>query len=203
MECSVCFRALEPEDAELIYLWHNDTDMMKNAVGLSRFWSKQECIDWVKDKSKKDPFNYWFAICLNDDSKKMIGYFGINNIHFINSSVTCNALVIGDKANRDGISWIETYLFMYEFVFEKLHLNRFYGVHIEGHPHTSLIPELFFSTREGRLREGFYSGNKYVDGICTALLAKDYFEHKNKGEYELKNIIKRLRKIIRTRISDK
>ena len=31
MEKSVYFRALEPEDAELIYQWHNDAEMMKNA----------------------------------------------------------------------------------------------------------------------------------------------------------------------------
>lgn len=197
MNSSVTFRAFELEDAELIYIWHNDVEMMKNAVGMERFWSKQMCEDWVKARMQSNPFNFWFAICLNDESKKMIGYFGINNIHFINGSATCDAIVIGDKQNRDGISWIETYLYMLYYVFEVLHLHRFYGHHMVTQQQTSFIVDLLYFRREGIAKECFYKNNEYIDSENCALLASEYFEHKNNGDYQMHKLIRRFSKLIK------
>lgn len=88
--------------------------MMKDAVGMARPWSMQDCRNWVEARTKARSFpNYWFAICLNDGSGRMIGYTGVNSIHYVNSSATCDAIVIGDKRMQDGISWLgnESFLF--------------------------------------------------------------------------------------------
>ncbi|MFR3329452.1 MAG: GNAT family N-acetyltransferase [Odoribacter splanchnicus] len=199
MEKNVCFRALEPKDAELIYKWHNDVDMMKDAIGMERFWTMQECINWVEAKSKKDPFNYWFAICLNNDSKKMIGYFGINQIHFVNGSATSEAIVIGDRENRDGISWIETYLFMMHYIFEVLHLHRLFGFHMDSQKQSSLVADLFCMRIEGKEKECYYKNGKYIDGTRIALLSDEYFYHKANGDYEMSEILKKFRRILRTK----
>lgn len=195
MEDGVFFRCFEPDDYKMIYKWHNDPEMMKDAVGMERLWSLQECKEWIEDRMKKNPFNFWYAVCLNNDSKQMIGYFGINNIHFVNRSATCNGIVIGEKQCRDGISWIQVYLYILYYVFEVLHLNRYYGYHLESQKLTSFVDELLFIKEEGRQRQAYFKNGKYIDGIMRSILSSEYFEHKQNGEYEMKNILKRIREI--------
>lgn len=197
MEKSIIFRSFELEDVELIYKWMNDYDLMKNAIGMARPWSMQDCIDWVTPKTKHDPFNYWFAICLNDQSKKMIGYTGVNNIHYVNRSATCNAIVIGDVECRDGISWLETNILIREFVFETLHLNRYYGSFSETQKTTAIANELFYSTIEGVERQAIWKNGQYNNVYLVSLLRDEYLLHKANGDYELMSLIRRLRKLLK------
>ncbi len=190
---SVFFRALEIEDLPYIYKWMNDQEMLKDAIGMKRPMSMSECREWLERRIKPNTYNFWFAICLNDESKQIIGYTGVNNIHYINSSATCEGVVIGEKEYRDGISWIETYLFIFDFIFNKLHLNRFYGEHSETQKTTSATEHLFFLTREGIGREAIYMQGKYINVVFKSLLRREYMEHLNNGDYELSSILKRLR----------
>ncbi len=190
---SVFFRALELEDLPFIHKWMNDQEMLKDAIGMKRPMSMVECKEWLERRVKPDTYNFWFAICLNDESKQIIGYTGVNSIHYVNSSATCDAVVIGEKEYRDGISWIETYLFIFDFIFNKLHLNRFYGEHSETQKTTSATEQLFFLTREGIGREALYMHGRYINVVYKSLLRREYLKHLNNGEYELSSIIKRIK----------
>lgn len=194
---SVYFRAMEPEDAVLIYKWKNDHEMMKDALGMPRPVSLDECREWVAKCAKHDPFNYWFAICLKDGSDRMIGYTGVNNIHFVNSSATCNAIVIGEKDCRDGISWLEVNLFIREFVFERLNLNRFYGSFSKTQNTTYLGSQLFYAKIEGVARQAIWHEGRYQDVFMGGLLKEEYFLHKNNGDYSIPSLIKRLKMLMR------
>lgn len=190
---SVCFRALEPEDAISIYKWMNDFTLMKDAVGMSRFVSSEECRQWVSKRMIHDPYNFCFAICINDESKKLIGYMSLNNVHYINSSAETGAILIGDKNYRDGISWIESILYIHYFAFEVLHLNRLYGSHLLTQKVSASITDLFFWKNEGIQRQAIYKNGKYQDLSHESILKDEYFIHKDKGEYTVNSIIKRLK----------
>lgn len=194
---SIYFRALEPEDVILVYKWKNDEEMMKDAVGMSRPWSMKDCSSWIESKTRHDPFNYWFAICLNDGSDKMIGYAGVNDIHYVNSSATSHGVVIGEKEYRDGITWIETNLLIFDYIFNRLNLNRFYGYYSETQKITAMAQPLFFLTIEGIGREAIYLNGKYTNLCFTSLLKKEYLYHLEKGEYRMSSIIKRYREYIK------
>lgn len=193
---TVFFRALEPEDAEFVYRWKNDHELMRDAIGMPRPVSMKECRDWIEACTGHDPFNYWFAICLNDGSKRIIGYTGVNNIHYVNSSATCNAIVIGEKECRDGLSWLETNLFIREFVFEKLNLNRFYGSFSETQKTTYLGARLFYARIEGVARQAIWQNGAYHDMLYGALLKEEYLAHKENGDYTVSSLIKRLKTLI-------
>ena len=60
---------------------------------------------------------------------------------------------------------------------------------------TSFIDELLFIKEEGRQRQAYFKNGKYIDGIYVSILSSEYFEHKQNGEYEMKNIFKRIREI--------
>ncbi|NCC18143.1 MAG: N-acetyltransferase [Bacteroidia bacterium] len=190
---TVYFRAIEPDDVEYIYIWMNDHEMMKDAVGMPRPKSMQECREWTISSSNHNPYSYSFAICTNDNSKKIIGYMTLTNIHFVNSSVETGAIVIGDRNYRDGITWIESVLYLHYFTFEILHLNRLYGSHLLSQKVSHLITDLFFWKNEGILRQAVYKNGEYQDLSIDALLKDEYFKHKNNGEYIVSSVIKRLK----------
>lgn len=190
---SVFFRAFEPEDAILIYKWKNDFDLLNMAVGMNRKISYEDCLEWVKDKSKHHYFEIYWAICLNDDTKKMIGYTHLNKIHYINRDVESGGIIIGDKDYRDGIIWIEIYQILMSYVFDVLNLNRFYGICLNEHKLTMTMMTILFWSSEGLFKQSVYKKGKYHDIVMWALLREDYYRHKMSGDYETTAIIKRIR----------
>lgn len=194
MEKTVFFRAFEEEDAGLIYKWMNDDELKKMSTGLNRRMCKEEALDWVKARMRHNDYRVFWAICAKDTGK-MIGYACLTDIHYINSSANFSGVVIGDKDYQDGIAWIETYLFMYEYVFERLNLNRIYGHAIDDHKATIAMREAMYSTTEGVMRQAAFKNGRFYDVSISSLLRSEYFSHKEKGEYEVLAVMKRLAKI--------
>lgn len=196
MEKTVYFRAFEEEDADLIYQWMNDDDLKKMSIGLNRKMCKAEALDWVKARMHHNNYQVFWAICARD-SNKMIGYACLTDIHYINSSANFSGIVIGDRDYQDGLAWIETYLFIYEYVFERLNLHRLYGTAINEHKSTLLIRSVMFSRTEGVMRDAAFKNGRYYDVSISSQLSDEYFQHKNAGEYEMSAILKRMRKAIK------
>jgi RimJ/RimL family protein N-acetyltransferase len=196
MERTVYFRAFEEEDAELIYQWMNDDDLKNLSMGLNRRMCKDEASDWVKARMRHNNYQVFWAICALD-TNKMIGYACLTDIHYINSSANFSGVVIGDRMYQDGRAWIETYLFVYEYVFERLNLNRLYGSAIVEHKSTQAMRETMFVKTEGVLRQAAYKNGIYYDVSIGSVLKSEYFTHKENGEYELSSVLKRLTKIAR------
>lgn len=194
MEKTVYFRSFEEEDAELIYQWLNDDKLVELSVGLNRKICKDEAVDWVKSRMRHNPYQVWWAIC-SKGSNKMIGYMSLTDIHYINSSANFSGIVIGDKDYRDGFAWIESYLFVYEYAFERLNLNRVYGSYITKNKVTDAMGNLMCGVYEGTLRKAVFKNGCYYDVVMGSLLKEEYFSHKENGDYEMKSMLKRLREI--------
>ena len=190
---TVFFRAFEEEDAVLIYQWMNDDKLKQHSIGLNRRMCKEEALDWVKSKMRHNPYQVWWAIC-SVETNEMIGYMSLTDIHYINSSANFSGIVIGDKRYNDGFAWIESYLFIYEYAFERLNLNRLEGHHIDGHTQTRAIGDVFFRNKEGVLRQACFKNGKYYDVVVLSILRDEYFRHKENGDFSMKSIIKRFRK---------
>lgn len=198
MDKTVFFRAFEEEDAELIYKWKNDDDLKKLSTGLNRRMCKEEALEWVRARMRHHDYRVFWAICARDTGK-MIGYACLTDIHYINSSANFSGILIGDKDYQDGLAWIETYLFVYEYVFERLNLNRIYGHAIDEHDMTVAMRTAMFSTTEGVMRQAAFKNGKFYDVSISSILRNEYFEHKAKGDYEVPAVMKRLVRAIRER----
>lgn len=190
---TVFFRAFEEEDIESIYKWKNDDDLNKLTVGLNRKICRDDVAKWVRSKMPHNPYEVFWAICTNDESKKIIGYVQLTEIHFINSSANFSGIMIGDRDYRDGFAWIETYLFIMEYAFERLGLNRLYGSSIIGHKDSNGIGKFLFWKKDGVLRQAAFKNGKFCDLLVGSILKDEYFVHKQSGEYEIKSILKRIR----------
>lgn len=192
MEKTVYFRSFEIEDAKLIHQWKNDDSLHEYSFGLNKRTCYQEDEDWVRARMKHNPYEAWWAIC-SVATNEIIGYAALTKIHFINSSAFYSGILIGNKDYNDGFAWIETYLFVLEYAFERLGLNRLYGECLLAHKDSSMIGPLLFFTREGILRETVYKNGKYYDSCINSILKREYFEHKQNGDYEFRAILKRIR----------
>lgn len=190
------FRAFEESDADLIYNWMNDDELKKLSVGLNRRMCKEETLEWVRSRMHHDNYQVFWAICTKD-SGKMIGYTFLTNIHYINRSAEFGGLVIGDKDYQDGFAWIETYLFVYEYAFERLGLNRVWGYALVEHQTSRSIANVMFASVEGVLRKAVFKNGSYHDMTIGSLLSEEYLEHKAKGDYSINRIIKRLREKVK------
>lgn len=189
---SVYFRAFEPDDAILINRWHNDERLNELTLGLSRKVCFDEDKSFVEEHMKHNPFEAYWAIC-SKETGTMIGWACLVNIHFINSSAETGAIIIGDSDYNDGYAWIETVLFMFEYAFERLNLNRVYGKSLIGHKMSNLMEKLVFMKQEGVLRQAAYKNGMFYDLSYAGILKKEYHRHKEAGEYELQSIIHRLK----------
>ena len=130
---------------------------------------------------------------------KMIGYTYLCDIHFITRSANLGGMIIADADYRDGTAWIETYIFVMEYAFERLNLNRLYGSYLSEHPMTGIMSDCTFFKTEGVLREAIFKNGEYHDEIINSLLSSEYFLHKQNGDYEINSIMKRLIQMIRTK----
>lgn len=194
MEKTVYFRAFEEEDAKLIHQWKNDDELNVLTVGLNKKTCFDEDLEWVKSHMYHHPYAAYWAIC-SKETGKMIGWACLTNIHYINSSAETGAIVIGDPEYNDGFAWVETVLFLFEYAFERLGLNRVYGESLLGHKISNLVEGLMFMTREGVFRQAAFKNGRFYDISYAAILKDEYFAHKEAGDYEIPAVIRRLKKL--------
>lgn len=191
---TVYFRAFEPEDAVLIHQWKNSDELNEMTVGLNKKTSLEEDQQWVNAHKDHHPYYAYWAICAKD-TNKMIGYASLVNIHYINSSAETGAILIGDPNYNDGFAWIESVLFLFEYAFERLNLNRVYGQSLVGHKISNLVEPLMYMKQEGVLRQAAFKNGRYYDISFAGILKSEYYSHKEAGDYELPAVIRRIKKL--------
>lgn len=192
---TVFFRDIEEKDIDAIYRWKNDKKLNSMIVGQWHPFSYEDAAQWVHGcKGEHETFKFW-AICTNDDKKKIIGWTALSKIDRQNQSVYTHSIVIGEKEYQDGFAWIETVLFLFSYSFEVLCMNRVYGESILGNKASNLVEPLMFMTREGLFRQAVFQNGQFYDISYAAILKKEYFEHKAAGDYEIPAVIRRLKKL--------
>lgn len=195
MESNISFRDFEERDIEFVWKCKNDEELNKMIVGQFKPFTYEDAKKWVYGcMGEHDTFKFW-AICTNDEQQRIIGWLSLSEIDRINQSVSTHSIVIGDTDYNDGITWIESVLFMLEYSFEKLKFNRVYGVSLVGHKMSNIIGNLMFMQTEGILRQAIFKNGQYYDLQYVGIIKDEYFSHKDAGDYEMKNIIRRLRKL--------
>ncbi len=194
MEKTVFFRAFEPEDVDLIHLWKNDDELNELTVGLNKKTTIEDDQRWLNNIKNHHPYYAYWAIC-SKETGKMIGYASLVNIHYINSSAETGAILIGDPNFNDGYAWIESVLFLFEYAFERLNLNRLYGKSLVGHKISNLVEPLMFMKQEGILRQAVYKNGRYYDVSYAGILKSEYEAHKQEGDYKLSAILRRIKQL--------
>lgn len=193
MKSSIFLRAFEPDDYILINKWRNDNQIQANTGGPIRYVSSVMEKEWVQNKMLHNQADMYWAICLNDETKKMVGYISLNAIDHLNKTADAGGTVIGEKEHRDGFLVFEALLMVLEYAFEELNINRITADCLPDHPLAPYSLQAFGFKYEGCRREAIYKRGKYRDLLFFALLRKDYDEIKRGNGYEIMSVIKRCR----------
>ena len=192
MEPTVSFRDFEERDIDFIYKCKNDEKLNSMIVGNWHPFTYEEAAKWVHGcMGEHETFKFW-AVCTNDVEKRIVGWVSLSNIDTINQSACFHGIVIADQDYRNGLAWMESCKFIYEEAFEVMGLNRVYGSCRVDHKLSMSTGPAFFSQIEGYAREAVYADGKFIDICYRSLLAREYFEHKKAGDYEISKILRRM-----------
>jgi RimJ/RimL family protein N-acetyltransferase len=192
MKPYVLFRDFEERDIDFIYKCKNDEHLNSMIVGKYKPFSYDDAVKWVHGcMGEHDTYKFW-AVCTNDDERRIVGWVSISQIDYENQSVCFHGIVIGDKAYNDGFAWIESHIFVFQYCFEILKMNRVYSESLVGHRNSNNIGKIIYLMTEGIKRQAVYKNGKFYDVLFVSLLKDEYFEHKNNGDYEMKAILKRI-----------
>lgn len=199
MRNTILLRDFEERDIDSIYKWKNDEKLMSMIVGGFHKFSYEDAEKWVHGcMGYHDDFKFW-AVCTNNEEKRIIGYVSLVKMHNNNHSAQFGGIVIGDSVYQGGVAWIQIYQMVLEYVFEELGLNRLGGRAITEHPQTITMMAALLFEKEGVERQSVYMNGRYYDIQTHSLLKKDYFEHKAKGDYEFSSILKRIASLSRNK----
>ena len=195
MDSSVTFRDFDEKDIDFIYKCKNNEKLNSLIVGQFRPFTYDEARRWVEGcMGEHDTFRFW-AVCANDEEQRIIGWISLSQIDKDNQSACFHGIVIGDESYHDGFAWIESYLFIMNYTFEVLQLNRLYGSSLVGHHVSNQASEVFLWTTEGVMRQAVMKNGRFYDLKCSSILKDEYFQHLSEGAYTTRSILKRIRQL--------
>lgn len=194
---TVDFRDFEERDVDFVLRCKNDAQLNSRTVGASKPMTREEAVRWVQGcMGEHATYKYW-AVCTNDAERRIVGWISLSQIDAVNRSACFHGIVIGDPQYRDGAAWIESYLFIFDYVFEVLELNRLYGSRLDTQNITSAMGRALHFTNEGVQREAVFRDGKFHDVLYGSILRSEYCKHKSAGEYSFERVMGNLLKIVR------
>lgn len=193
MTHTVSFREFQERDIDFIHQCKNDEKLNRMVVRQSQSFSREDAVRWVHGcMGDHKEYKFW-AVCTNDEEQRIVGWISISNIDYSNRSACFHGIVIGDKSFNDGFAWIESYLFVMDYVFSVLGLNRLYGSSIIGNTNSNNAANVFMWTKEGIMRQAIFRDSRFYDIKMSSILREEYLTNLTNGEYELKSILRRVR----------
>lgn len=190
MKYSVYLRPFIISDTEKINKWRNDEEIQRLTCGRFRYVSLEIEKNWVLSKMTNNTSEEYFAICLNDGSDELIGYFSIRDIDHYNRKCHFAGIVL-DKEFQEGFYMIDANLLAMKYAFIHLGMNRITGRCLEEHKVSRVMLEMMGYKLEGIEKDSIYKYHTYHNVCNYALLYSDYIHMVNNGEYMLSKISKR------------
>ena len=191
MENTVLFRDFEERDIDFVYSCKNDQKLNSMIVGQFKPYSREDAERWVHGcMGEHDNFKFW-ALCTNDEEKRIVGWVGISDIDEIKKSAFFYSQVIGDSKYRNGLPWIEIQQFVLNYVFENLCFDTFIYSCLTTHTTSmSMGPVLFFDDPIVQ-KSAICKDGTFYDLALFTLKREIYEKHRDLGDYELSSLIER------------
>lgn len=172
MPDKVYLRALEPQDAVMIYEWRNDREVTDPLGGNIFFVSSIREEEWVKKEISNDR-NLRLVIC-SEDTKQPIGLVNLTSIDNLNQSAEFS-IMIGDKTHwGKGFGYDATMLCL-KHAFAEMNLHRVYLTVRADNTKAKVLYEKAGFVTEGILRESVYKNNQRVNMVMMSVLRNEFY----------------------------
>ncbi|MBK8048543.1 MAG: GNAT family N-acetyltransferase [Anaerolineales bacterium] len=164
-------RLVEEEDLAQLVAWRNEPSIWAgffNKFPLSLGGQKE----WYA-RLMQDPTRRFFMIC-TVATGEAIGTIALEALDFANGSVEIGNVLIGQPAYLGAGYAKEAIELLLALCFLRLNLNRVYlHVYADNARAIGLYRAVGFRD-EGLLREAYYEGGGYKDGLVLSLLRREY-----------------------------
>lgn len=190
MESAVFFRDFEERDIDFVYKCKNNEKLWEYTVGDFHRFSYEEAVEWVHGCMRDDPTYKFWAICKNDETRGIVGWCSVAFIDHTNKTAEAYGIVIGDSDYNDGITWIESVMYIFSYVFETLKFDRVTSSWYADHPVSKYLPGL---AKFDYLKPNIEFKCGIPHNVISVSLSKDnYDSDKKAGMFEMRSVIKRI-----------
>ena len=167
---SVYLRALELDDLDRTYKWHNDQALYRT-MGVFHFVSRGTDAEWLRKKQAFSNEEVNLAICLTENSQH-IGNIYLRNIDWIARHGELRIL-IGEPDQRSKGYGQAAIRLLIKHAFQDLGLLRLYLFVLEDNKAALRAYETCGFILEGKLRKQFFGEGKFKDYMIMGLCADD------------------------------
>lgn len=199
----VFLRAFEEGDVKLVNEWRNNRRVQSLTCGHFRYVSSAMEKNWVENKMLNNVTDVYLAICLNDSSKKMIGYASINQINYLDRKAHWGGIVIDSTFQSDFDCLIDSIKLILQHAFDDLNLHRLTGSCISEHKASQSMMEMMGFSCEGIERDSLYKNGTYHNIHLYSLLDEEYYSYVRENGYTRDSIFQRLLTIKKNKITKK
>lgn len=189
MNTAICLRDFEERDIDFIYRCKNDLQLNSMIVGDFNPITYDGARKWVEGcMGDHENYKFW-AVCTNDEEKRIVGWVSLSHIDKKNKSACHHGIVIGDNEYRDGTAMFETMLLSMDYAFSVLKLHRLYGSCLSEHKVSPFMLLALGFSIEGRQREAVFRNGKYYDVLNFSIIENEYNEMRTQRRYDIENLI--------------
>jgi RimJ/RimL family protein N-acetyltransferase len=167
----VYFRALELDDLDRTFKWHNDQDLYRTLGGSFRYTSRATEEEWLRKMAAFSNQEVNLAVCLTETSQH-IGNIYLRNINWTarNGEVHLFIGEVGDRSKGCGQAAMRL---IARHAFQQLGLLRLYGFIIgDNHPSIRMLEKCGWVV-EGTLRKHTFKDGHFKDVLVMGICASD------------------------------
>ena len=190
----VFLRMFEEDDYILINQWRNDPEQIELMHSQFRYVSSAIEREWVRSKMMENTREIYLAICLNDDSRRMIGYTSITNVDYVNRNALIGSIWIGDKEQRTGLHCAEALYLACRYAFMSFNLERVHSRTLIEQNSTTMLAMALGTRVEGVMRHSVIKEGIFYDENIIGLLREDFLALERNNLYCGQAIMDRLKK---------
>jgi diamine N-acetyltransferase len=167
----VYLRALELDDLDRTYKWHNDPELYKTLIGSFHYVSHATEEEWLRQKQAYSSHEVNLAICIMA-TRQHIGNLYIQNIDWVARNAYLGIL-IGEPGERGKGYGTAAVCLAVSYAFRDLGLNRLCcDVLEENQPSRKLFEKCGF-TLEGKMRQHVFKNGQFKDVVFMGICASD------------------------------
>ncbi len=167
----VCLKVIEAQDIEQLYEWKNEYELATLIKAYPLPLTRHEIDEWVK-KNQSDKNQVFLGVFL----LKGLALVGVARLKYIDriSANTELGIYIGDKDHRGKGLGKEALNLILAYAFRDLNLHKVYLKVLESNTKAIRLYEGCGFSKEGTLREQFWSQGRYENIVSMGILRDEF-----------------------------
>jgi UDP-4-amino-4,6-dideoxy-N-acetyl-beta-L-altrosamine N-acetyltransferase len=172
----ISFRAMQPEDKEMIRRWRN-LPQIRRYMLTDHEIGPEEHAAWFAKVLGNPCYRHWIIVCDEED----VGLLNLYDLDSVNRRCYWGFYVAAGNVRGKNVGMFAEY-FVLEYVFRELQLDQLCCETLDFNRAVLRMHEAFGFVKEGGLRRRVVKGGEAHDVICMAIRQSEW--EKKRPEFE-------------------